>query len=120
MRTNLPVADVRATAGDVLLQHDAVQTSVEKRCDDAKKSKAGHGPIGDSFRSLWAHLSKPEVVASTPGWQNRRIVLSAISGPSTAYAAANAFVGGNLSREAFLAAKTRRAEATKMNDVLLL
>jgi len=74
-------------------------------------------PVGESVRSFWANISKPNVVATKTGTMVRRATLAAICGPGTKWEDARTFVAGDLSYESFAAAKNRRTAEETSGDI---
>lgn len=105
-----PVAVDDATV-EILLANKQFAAIMEDLANKSRKRKErGDEAIRDNIRALWKNLSSSATVASSEGWQFRRVLLGALCGPNTTYNEVQEFVGGSLSRGAFNEATARRHE----------
>ncbi|CAM9863005.1 unnamed protein product [Ectocarpus fasciculatus] len=105
-----PVAVDDATV-EILLANKQFAAIMEDLANKSRKRKErGDEAIRDNIRALWKNLSSSATVASSEGWQFRRVLLGALCGPNTTYNEVQEFVGGSLSRGAFKEATARRHE----------
>ncbi|CAN0357792.1 unnamed protein product [Ectocarpus sp. 6 AP-2014] len=112
-----PVAVEDATVDALLANKDLTAFMEDLASSSRKHKERGNEAIRDSIRALWKRLSSSETVASSEGWQFRRVLLGALCGPNTTYKEVHEFVGGSLSHRAFNEAQIRR-DATDTTSIL--
>lgn len=119
-RTNSPLHNVASMAWSVLQGHDRLARHILGGRVEEKQEQLGGSSIGKSFRDLWGFLSSPQIVSTNQGWQFRRLLLCSICGLDTTYADAKNLVGGQLSRESFEDAQSRRELFSARQDTRCL